>query len=226
MSCIKSTDVNTAVLSSLPVRWLLLRASQTWPCRWWHHHPRTTSWLWLVRAWRCSSWWGCSAADSPNASRRSWRTGRPRPLRGQDTPTEETTTAEKRTTPPHLPALRHRHPTSTLFASSLEWHYPQSCRRQWAWSVTHLLFLYTSPSHSPGGHAPCRRFFFFSSWASIQSPGSSCSFTPLSPDVDAVLLHFFFFPPPPFAVGWEEGGGGVGVVRIWGQRSRYGGEGG
>ena len=144
-----------SVPSSLPVRWLLLMVSQTWPCRWWHHRPRTTSWLWLVQVWRCSSWWACSVEGSPNASLRSWRTGRPRPLWGQDTPTGENDHDWIEPPPSFTPSLYGpenstrllRFATSVLLTilPSLEWHYPQSHCRKWAWSVTHLLYFYMRP---------------------------------------------------------------------------------
>ena len=210
--------------------------SQTWPCRWWHHHPRTTSWLWLVQAWRCSSWWVCSAEGSPNVSLRSWRTGRPRPLWGQDTPTGENDHDWTEPPPSFTPSLYGPESSTRLlpFATSvlltlllplLEWHYPQSYCRKWAWSVTHLLYFYMRPAHSPRGHAHCRLLFFifFSSWASLQSTGFSCSFTPLSPDVDADAVLHHFISPPPFCLRVRRGSG---VVRIRGQRSRCWSEGG
>lgn len=138
-------------LSSLPVRWLQLRVSQTWPCRWWSLHPRTISWLWLVQVWRCSSSWGSSVADSPSVSLRSWRTGRPRPPgRGVRThpqvkrPRPETTSTTPSARQLHLPLQpssppRHRwndithNPTGEsgldqwLTCPSLTWAPPTSC---------------------------------------------------------------------------------------------------
>lgn len=114
----------------------------------------------------------------------------------------------------------------TLLLPLLEWHYPQSYCRKWAWSVTHLLYFYMRPAHSPRGHAYCRLLFFmffFSSWASLQSTGSSCSLTPLSPDVDADAVLHHFISPPPFCGRVRRGRG---VVMIRGQRSRCWSEGG
>lgn len=182
------------MMTSLPVRWLLLRVSQTLPCRWWHHHPRTISWPWLVQVWRCSSWWGSSAADSPNVSLRSWRTGRPRPLwGGQDTPTGEMTTAEKNPpprftasilltqhTPPAitgftLPTIQQAKVGSISDSPALLWHEPRPL------------------SKKPHPLSALLSFFLLF----LQNVGSSCSLTPHSPDLHAVLPPV----PPPFAVG-------------------------
>lgn len=135
---------------SLPsTRWRLLRDLGTWPCRWWHRRPRTTSWPWSVPVWRCSSWWGCSAAGSPSESLRSSRTGRLRPpLWGQDIFNDRNWKRPPRHfTPdaPESPPHRLYFPPASFFTLSHSWghlhgnditHNP-SCQR-----FSHILIWY------------------------------------------------------------------------------------